>query len=113
MIHHISQGIPRIINTYCDRLLLAAYLDEKQLIDAAHVGLVLKELQAEAMGSWWGGDLSTVVPVALPPLPDGEVAAEITTPDVTEAPVNSPEESQPAFESEPPLVEQAPLIVPL
>ncbi len=111
LIHHITQGIPRIINTYCDRLLLAAYLDEKQLIDTAHVGLVLKELQAEAMGSCWGYDLSTVVPVALPPLPDGEfVPVEAKTPVVTEAHAELPEEPLPAVENEPQLVEQEPLV---
>lgn len=37
LIGHITRGIPRLINTFCDRLLLAAYLDEKQQIDTTHV----------------------------------------------------------------------------
>lgn len=76
MIHHITQGIPRIINTYCDRMMLAAYLEEKQRIDTSHVQLVLKELQTEAMGAWWGGDVNAVSLGGLAPLPDGETVFE-------------------------------------
>lgn len=72
LIHHTAHGIPRLINTFCDRLLLAAYLDEKRVIDAAHVRTVLQELQNEATGAWLGVDPGAV-PAAIPaPLPDGD-----------------------------------------
>lgn len=76
MIHHVTHGIPRLINTFCDRLLLAAFLDEKQQVDAAHLQLVLKELQNEATGAWQGVSLKDVVKLGLPPLPDGEFVVE-------------------------------------
>jgi putative secretion ATPase (PEP-CTERM system associated) len=72
LIGHITRGIPRLINTFCDRLLLAAYLDEKQQIDTTHVRGVLQELQNEVTGSWQGIDLGAAPATVLAALPDGE-----------------------------------------
>jgi len=48
-IHAASEGIPRRINTLCDRLLLAAFLGEKPQITEADVAAVAKE-QAQELG---------------------------------------------------------------
>ena len=45
-----SAGIPRQINTLCNRLLLAAYLSEKHTIDAAHVEAIVAEISLELSG---------------------------------------------------------------
>ncbi len=47
-IHQFSRGIPRIINTLCDRLLLFAYLEELHHVDATVVQNVVEELKEEA-----------------------------------------------------------------
>jgi putative secretion ATPase (PEP-CTERM system associated) len=48
-IHSATEGIPRRINTLCDRLLLAAFLGEKTLISAEDVSTVAQE-QAKELG---------------------------------------------------------------
>jgi putative secretion ATPase (PEP-CTERM system associated) len=45
-----SAGIPRQINTLCNRVLLAAYLSEEHVIDAAHVQAVVDEITVELSG---------------------------------------------------------------
>ena len=45
-----SAGIPRQINTLCNRLLLAAYLSEKHTIDTAHVEAIVAEIALELSG---------------------------------------------------------------
>jgi putative secretion ATPase (PEP-CTERM system associated) len=45
-----SEGIPRKINTLCNRLLLAAYLSEKHTIDAEHVEGIVAEIALELSG---------------------------------------------------------------
>ena len=45
-----SAGIPRQINTLCNRLLLAAYLSEKRVIDTAHVDAIVEEITLELSG---------------------------------------------------------------
>lgn len=42
-----TEGIPRRINLVCNRLLLAGFLNEKHVLDAADVDMVCKELQEE------------------------------------------------------------------
>jgi len=49
-IHAASGGVPRRINTLCDRLLLAAYLGDKRLIGAADVDTVAAEMELELGG---------------------------------------------------------------
>jgi general secretion pathway protein A len=51
-IHDASKGIPRRINSLCDRLLLAGYLAGKPAIEAGNVEQVVAELHEEGtMGS--------------------------------------------------------------
>jgi putative secretion ATPase (PEP-CTERM system associated) len=104
LIHHCTQGIPRLINTFTDRLLLAAYLDEKAQIDADHLRMVLHELQNEAMGAWQGINLNVASTTALPPLPDGEFIPEEKSVAVAAAAEKKAAEPTPdaAVASEPP-----------
>ncbi len=46
-IYGFTGGIPRNINTLCDRLLLAAYLGERHTVTEAHVREVTEELREE------------------------------------------------------------------
>ena len=48
LIHLASQGVPRRINTLCNRVLLSAYLDEVQHIDAERVRRIDRELRGES-----------------------------------------------------------------
>jgi general secretion pathway protein A len=43
-----SQGIPRRINTLCDRVLLFGYLDELKVIDLASVNKVIADIEEES-----------------------------------------------------------------
>ena len=47
LIHRITQGVPRRINLFCDRLLLFASLEDKRVIDAAVVTAVTNDLDQE------------------------------------------------------------------
>jgi len=47
-IHAESGGIPRRINTICDRLLLLGFMSERTLISAADVDEVVKDLRQES-----------------------------------------------------------------
>jgi len=47
LIYRYTEGIPRQINTLCDRILLYAYLDEKKYIDTVVVEGVIEELRHE------------------------------------------------------------------
>jgi hypothetical protein len=58
----VSAGIPRRINTLCNRVLLAAYLAEKHVIQAADVEAVATEIRQE-LGP---GAVGPVSPVADP-----------------------------------------------
>jgi putative secretion ATPase (PEP-CTERM system associated) len=49
-IHSATEGIPRRINTLCDRLLLAAFLGEKAQITETDVATVAREQQQELGG---------------------------------------------------------------
>ncbi|HHH39939.1 MAG TPA: peptidoglycan-binding protein [Sedimenticola sp.] len=44
-IHHLSQGIPRLINILCDRALLGAYASRRNLVDTRIVKRAHRELQ--------------------------------------------------------------------
>lgn len=46
-IFDFSEGVPRVINTTCDRLLLYGFLEEKTRIDGEIVKLVTEEINAE------------------------------------------------------------------
>jgi len=47
LIHQITQGTPRLINVFCDRLLLFAFLEELTEIDASEVEQVHQEINQE------------------------------------------------------------------
>lgn len=49
-IFKVSSGIPRRINSVCDRLLLSGYLSEKREFDAADVKEVAREIIEETQG---------------------------------------------------------------
>jgi general secretion pathway protein A len=46
-VFRFTEGIPRRINLVCNRLLLAGFLNEKHILDAADVKLVAQEIQEE------------------------------------------------------------------
>jgi len=47
LIYDFSEGVPRVINTTCDRLLLYGFLEEKNKIDGEIVKLVTEEIDTE------------------------------------------------------------------
>lgn len=46
-IHRYTEGIPRRVNVFCDRLMLYGYLEEKNTLDATDVRAVSEELDRE------------------------------------------------------------------
>lgn len=48
-VHHFTGGIPRRINTLCDRLLLLGFLEERHALDASSVQEVAEDLQSESV----------------------------------------------------------------
>ena len=50
LIHTLSGGVPRRINTLCNRLMLAAFLGEKHEIQAGDVQAISKEMRDELGG---------------------------------------------------------------
>jgi general secretion pathway protein A len=56
-IHHAAGGVPRRVNSLCNRLLLYGYLNEKQVLGADDVARVVDELREEI-------GMMTVTPVA-------------------------------------------------
>ena len=46
-LHGFTGGIPRRINTFCDRLLLYGYLEEKGRFDVAEISEVIQDLRKE------------------------------------------------------------------
>jgi len=65
LIHKLSGGIPRRINSLCNRLLLAAFLAEKHTIDVADVDTVADELHDE-LGPLAQEEAATTGAVAVP-----------------------------------------------
>lgn len=53
-----SRGIPRRINSLCDRLLLAGFLAEKRVFGADDVAAAVGEFDAELPGLWAGAGLA-------------------------------------------------------
>ena len=49
-IHQFTKGVPRKVNSLCNRLLLHSYLTNSHEINAGTVHQVLKEIQEEALG---------------------------------------------------------------
>ncbi len=48
LIHQYTQGVPRRINTFCDRLLLFGYLEELSELSDKHIKEVIAELKQES-----------------------------------------------------------------
>jgi putative secretion ATPase (PEP-CTERM system associated) len=48
-IHRFTHGIPRVINTLCDRLLLYGYLEELHDLDLDSVRVVVNEIEQDAL----------------------------------------------------------------
>lgn len=49
-IHNFTKGVPRKINSLCNRLLLNSYVEGRHKIDADTVSMVTHEIQEEAVG---------------------------------------------------------------
>jgi hypothetical protein len=47
LIHSLTGGIPRRINTLCNRLMLSGYLGEKHVLDIGDVQAIAQEMQEE------------------------------------------------------------------
>ncbi len=73
-IHAQSSGIPRRINTLCDRILLFGYLEEKHVIDASVVDEVAEELARE-YGPVQAGAESASPPPEQPGVDDARLKA--------------------------------------
>jgi len=56
LIHSVTGGIPRRINTLCNRLMLAGFLGEKHQLDTSDVRAIANEMRAEI-----GSDLHVTV----------------------------------------------------
>ncbi|MBU6402772.1 MAG: AAA family ATPase, partial [Verrucomicrobia bacterium] len=46
-IHRYSAGVPRLVNSVCDKCLLAGYVQQRERIDYAMVGLAIRELEGK------------------------------------------------------------------
>jgi putative secretion ATPase (PEP-CTERM system associated) len=55
-IHEFTGGIPRKINTLCDRLFLMGYLEEIHAFDKSHVDTVIQDIQQEFNHSDFASD---------------------------------------------------------
>jgi putative secretion ATPase (PEP-CTERM system associated) len=66
-IHAASHGIPRRINSICDRLLLLGYMESRTLLGSADVDTVLRDFSAEftTAGKASGRALNGAAPMAL------------------------------------------------
>jgi putative secretion ATPase (PEP-CTERM system associated) len=62
LIHALTGGIPRRINTLCNRLLLAAFLAEKHVLQTADVQAIAQEINQE-LGQDWALDAGSVATV--------------------------------------------------
>lgn len=67
-IHEFTGGIPRKINTLCDRLFLMGYLEEIHAFDKSHVNTVIQDVQQEFNHSDFANDdaLMSAIPQRLP-----------------------------------------------
>ncbi|OGW60405.1 MAG: hypothetical protein A2V83_03990 [Nitrospirae bacterium RBG_16_64_22] len=48
-VHRYSRGIPRLVNTVCDKALLAAYVKESWSVDKEHVKLAVEEIEGPSL----------------------------------------------------------------
>jgi putative secretion ATPase (PEP-CTERM system associated) len=74
LIHEVTGGIPRRINTLCNRLLLAGYLAEKHVLDRADALAIAREIADEIGGDSALANVATLA--AAPSGPEPEVLPE-------------------------------------
>ena len=55
-IHECTSGIPRRVNTLCDRILLVGYLEEAHEVTEQLVDRVVQELTEESVSGWRAND---------------------------------------------------------
>ena len=80
LIFEFTQGVPRRINNFCDRLMLFGSLEERHLLDENAVKSVIKELQDEGLGKQKVIE-PAIEPQATPPIsspPPVAPAAEVS-----------------------------------
>lgn len=73
-IHHLTDGVPRRINTLCDRVLLSSFLAERHAIDEALVAEVASELGDE-LGTTAPGPGVYIIPPPRPVMVQGGTGA--------------------------------------
>ncbi|MEI8301854.1 MAG: XrtA/PEP-CTERM system-associated ATPase [Burkholderiales bacterium] len=74
-VHAVAEGVPRRINTLCDRVLLAAFLAERHDIDRDLIEDVAAEL-ADELGGPAAGPVLAVVPSGAPDEPVGSTGGD-------------------------------------
>ncbi|MEY6432656.1 AAA family ATPase [Thioalkalicoccus limnaeus] len=72
-VYEFSQGVPRRINLVCGRLLLHAFGEERRLVTAADVEVVLAELAEEGLGPPEAATASNRPPAATEEHPEGSI----------------------------------------
>ncbi|MEO7521174.1 MAG: ATPase, partial [Gemmatimonas sp.] len=72
LIHTVTGGIPRRINTLCNRLLLAAYLSEKHTIGSNDVHSIAREIHEEL------GPDAVLAPIAATHAAEGLMTARMS-----------------------------------
>ena len=84
IIFQFSGGVPRRINTLCDRILLFGYLEERPHLDAGAVQEVISDLEQEvhhqspqARQPAAAGAISTAPPAPVSPLTDSVLAEDL------------------------------------
>ncbi len=93
VVYVASTGIPRLINVFCDRMLLAASLDGKHAIDLQLAKAVLLELQQEATGTFSSVTLEIDDLIGFEPLPGDDFLFVPASVEVAETRVPSDEAS--------------------
>ncbi len=76
LIHAASEGVPRMINIFCDRLLLSASISEKHEIGLALAETILEELKQESASAFRSAKTGRESLIALGPLPADDFPAE-------------------------------------
>lgn len=68
LIFEATGGVPRRINTFCDRLMLFGYLEELHVLEPKHIKEVINELKQESPQSEQASEVEDVLP-GLPEAP--------------------------------------------
>jgi len=75
LIHSLSGGIPRRINTLCNRLMLAGFLAEKHVLEPSDVHAIAREIREELGPDATLGPAPVSTPAPSPASADAEAAA--------------------------------------